>query len=118
MHQTPYTRIFLSLIILFFCTTPVLAQVPVAMNTESLYWYGIALLLGLCSMIGLMAALASLYTKQEWLNKTALIASVVNVFLGIIGLMIYVKYPTVGWVTFLPLGTAIVSGLMVMTKRK
>lgn len=106
------------LIITFLTISPLWAQSPLPSNAQAAYWYGVAVILGMGTMFGLMIALANLYTQNKRLHQVAMVLAMVNMLLGIAGLVVYFRYPTIGWVAFLPVVTAVVGGLMVWTKRK
>lgn len=93
------------------------AQSRLPKDAEAIYWYGVAVILGLFTMFGLIAALTNLYTQKTWLNKTAFGLALVNIALGIGGVALYIKHSAVGWIAFMPMATAVVGGLMVMSKQ-
>ncbi|EAY25786.1 hypothetical protein [Microscilla marina] len=112
-------KILFSLLLLIVCVPSLYAQglVP-PHDVKAAYWYGITVILGLFTMIGLIISLTNLYSHKAWLHKTALGFTGLNALLGLSGVAVYIIYPAIGWVAFLPLITAITGAGLVWAKQK
>lgn len=87
-------------------------------DMEAAYWYGIVVILGLLTMLGLLLALANLYSNRIWLHKLTLGFVGFNALMGIGSIIIYFSFSVVGWVVFLPVVTATTSGGLLWAKQK
>ncbi len=113
-----YKKILL-LIFTIAYTLPTQAQdflPPRDMNAA--YWYGVVVILGMCSMLGLLLALANLYTQNTWLHKITLGFVGLGALMGLGSIIIYLSFSAVGWVALLPIITATISALLVWARQK
>lgn len=112
-------KYFITFAFILLTSIPAWTNPPLHKNAQDLYWYGVAVLLGMGSMFGLVITLISLYTNKVWLNKLAVVlGGWVNILLGLGGIAVYIQYPEVGWVAFLPMATAVIGSLMLLSRQK
>ena len=82
------------------------------------YWYGVVVILGMCTMLGLLLALANLYTQNAWLHTLTLGFVGLGALMGLGSIIIYFSFSAVGWVALLPVITATISALLVWARQK
>jgi len=112
-------KYFITFAFILLTSIPAWTNPPLHKNPQELYWYGVAVLLGMGSMFGLVITLASLYTNKLWLNKLAtILGGWINILLGLGGIVVYLQHSEVGWVAFLPMATAIIGSLMLLSKQR
>jgi hypothetical protein len=113
-----YKKILLSFFAII-CTLPTQAQdfLP-PRDITAAYWYGVVVILGMCSMLGLLLALANLYTQNAWLHTLTLGFVGLGALMGLGSMIIYFSFSAVGWVALLPVITATISALLVWARQR
>lgn len=82
------------------------------------YWYGVIVILGMYTMLGLLLALVNLYTQKAWLHTLTLGFVSLGILMGLGSIIVYFSFSAVGWVALLPIITSTTSALLVWARQR